>query len=115
MSGFRIRHGQAVAVGIALDSYYAMRKNMITEQEFHRIIDGMTACGLAVFVDCLDWRGKDGRLSILDGLDQFQEHLGGILTVTLPQGLGNKCEVHQMNIDLIEEAVHWLKDFAMRD
>ena len=34
---------------------------------------------------------------ILDGLEEFREHLGGKLTITLIQALGQGVEVHQMD------------------
>jgi 3-dehydroquinate synthase len=33
----------------------------------------------------------------LDGLEEFREHLGGKLTITLIQALGQGVEVHQMD------------------
>jgi len=41
-------------------------------------------------------------------LAQFREHLGGSLTVTLPKGIGGTVEVHQMNPEIVEEAVEFL-------
>jgi 3-dehydroquinate synthase len=109
MSGYSIRHGQAVAVGIALDSYCAMRRGLLTERDMNRIINGLTHCGLPTWYDLLEERTPDGVLLILEGLDQFREHLGGALTVTLPKGIGAKCEVHWMNVDHIAEAVRYLR------
>ncbi|MFB3893124.1 MAG: 3-dehydroquinate synthase [Phycisphaerae bacterium] len=109
MTGFRIGHGQAVAVGVAMDSFYAMRHGLLAETDLAGILDAMLACGLPIWLDELDRRTADGPLEVLDGLEQFREHLGGSLTVTLPKGVGAKCEVHQMNIETIEEAVCFLK------
>jgi 3-dehydroquinate synthase len=114
MTSYRVGHGQAVAVGVALDSYYAMRHGLISMQEFQRIVEGLIACGLPIYMDCLNERGADGTLAVLDGLNQFREHLGGGLTVTLPQGIGRKTEVHQMNAELIEEGVQWLRQRSGR-
>jgi 3-dehydroquinate synthase len=50
-----------------------------------------------------------GRKLILQGLDDFQEHLGGRLTVTLPYGIGRKAEIHQMDSAIIERAILYLK------
>jgi len=109
MSDYAIGHGQAVSIGIVLDSYYAMREGLITSDQFDRIIKSLLACGLPIWTDLLQERTPDGLLVILDGLNQFREHLGGALTVTLPKGLGSKCEVHQMSFDLIEQGVKELK------
>jgi 3-dehydroquinate synthase len=110
MSGYTIGHGQAVAVGIAIDSFYAMRQGLIAADEFERILAGMTECGLPVWDDLIEQRGADGVLVILDGLNQFREHLGGALSVTLPKGIGAKVEVHQVHADVVEQAIAFLKE-----
>jgi len=108
LSDYAIGHGQGVAVGIAADSFYAMRKGLLSEADFERIVAGLTAAGLPVWSELLAERAEDGRLRILEGLDEFREHLGGNLNVTLPDGLGRKCEVHQISPEIVEEAVEHL-------
>ena len=41
LSDFRIRHGEAVAIGIALDSTYSFLQGRITQEELNRIINLM--------------------------------------------------------------------------
>ena len=108
MSDYRIGHGQAVAIGIAMDSFYAMRQGLLDEADFARILKGLTAAGLPVWSELLSRRDSGGTLTVLDGLRQFREHLGGALNVTLPDGLGRKVEVHQVNPQLVEQAVEHL-------
>ena len=109
LTGCELGHGHAVAVGVALDSVYACREGLIGEPELEMILTGLTDAGLPIWHDHLGRRGEDGQLLILDGLAQFREHLGGALTVTLPDGLGRKIEVHQMNVELIDECVRTLR------
>ena len=108
MSDYWVGHGQAVAVGIAVDSYYAMRQGLITPNQLERILDGMTACGLPIYLDYLS-RRTGGELDILAGLDEFREHLGGRLNVTLPESLGDKREVHHLDRTIIAEAIEYLR------
>ena len=112
MTGFQVGHGQAVAVGIAIDSHYAMQHGMLSDKELKRILSGLIDCGLPIWHEKLDDRNPDGSLVLLEGLNQFREHLGGNLTVTLPASLGSKREVHQMNVEAIEQAVNFLKGFS---
>lgn len=112
MSDYSIGHGQAVAVGIAVDSYYAMKQGLISPADFDRIITGLLESGLPVWCEQLSMRGGDGELAVLDGLVQFREHLGGSLCVTLPDGIGNKIEVHHVDTDIVEQAVGYLKSKA---
>ncbi|MGD9127219.1 MAG: 3-dehydroquinate synthase [Planctomycetia bacterium] len=108
LSAHQVGHGQAVAVGIALDCYYAGRKGLITDDDFRTVVTALQQSGLPIYLDILSQRDSDGELEILDGLDQFREHLGGRLSVTLPDGLGSKCEVHHMDADLLEAGVEEL-------
>jgi 3-dehydroquinate synthase len=109
LSGYSLGHGQAVAVGIALDSAYARRIGLLAERELETILRSLDACGLPTYVDLLDRRDRAGTLIILEGLEEFREHLGGRLTVTLPQGLGRKVDVHQMEPGLVSACVEELR------
>ena len=110
MSDYWIGHGQGVAVGIAVDSYYAMSKGLISPADLERILTGMTRAGLPIYSEYLHRRDGQGELEILIGLERFREHLGGRMNITLPDGLGARLEVHRMDGDLIIEAVNALRD-----
>ncbi len=112
MSGNRLGHGQAVAVGIALDSCYAMLTGLISKAELKKILDAMAASGLKIWDQLLEKKDRNGRLSVLEGLAQFREHLGGRLCVTLPKSIGRKCEVNEMDEDAILEAIGLLKHYC---
>lgn len=108
MSNFDIGHGQAVSIGMAIDSYYAMRKRLISASDYEKIINGLRSSGLPVW-DVLLERKTDNKLELLEGLERFREHLGGELCVTLPDGLGRKLEVNEMDYGIIREAIAVLK------
>lgn len=110
MSGYRLRHGEAVAIGIALDSYYAMRLGLIPKKAFTTLLTALNQAGLPVWNKHLTTLKPDGTLSILDGLNRFQEHLGGPLTITLPAPIGARTEVHTMDPALIAEGIFYLKN-----
>jgi len=48
---------------------------------------------------------------VLKGLDQFREHLGGELTITLPKGIGERIEVHDIDPQLVEAAIGYLSAY----
>ncbi|MFT5124452.1 MAG: 3-dehydroquinate synthase [Kiritimatiellia bacterium] len=110
MSNFKISHGHAVAAGICIDSYYAMKKGWITEADYTAIETGLHESGYTLWYPEIDRRLGDGSLELLGGLAAFQEHLGGELCITMPDGIGAKMEVHEMDEPLIAEAVQHLKD-----
>jgi 3-dehydroquinate synthase len=109
MSNFTLGHGSAVAVGIALDSTYAMLKRLIAPAERDAIVGGLAACGLPVWSPLLARAGAGGEPDVLAGLEQFREHLGGRLCVTLPAPLGAKREVHRMDLSAVKKAIGLLK------
>ncbi len=109
MTRHRLSHGQAVAIGIALDSAYATLKGWITRKEFTAIHNGLTQAGLTLWHPALEKRKRGGGLEILDGLRDFQEHLGGNLCVTFPKGIGKAFEVHEINANIVKQAIRQLR------
>ena len=112
MSSHAMGHGQAVAVGLALDSYYAMSRKLISPADLERILRALLECGLPVWCEPLSQRDTAGQLVVLEGLDQFREHLGGLLCVTLPDGIGRGTEVHHVDYDVVEQGVEFLRGFG---
>jgi 3-dehydroquinate synthase len=104
-----LRHGEAVAIGIALDSRYSVLAGLLGEGEDLRIVRLLQALGFTLWNDALDLRDASGRRRIIAGIADFQEHLGGELTVTLLSAIGCGVEVHAMDEELIERAIEWLK------
>ncbi|MBT3376106.1 MAG: 3-dehydroquinate synthase [Lentisphaerae bacterium] len=115
MTGYRIGHGQAVAIGIALDSHYAMVEKLITPFDFERIVTALGECGLPIWDKCLDERNEVGGLVIVDGIEQFREHLGGRLCITLPDGIGRRREVHHIDVGRVGDAVDCLRTLSLEE
>jgi 3-dehydroquinate synthase len=101
-----------VASGVLLDSIYAARKSWLTGEELAAIRDGFRRSGFRLWFDELNRREADGTRTIFGGLRDFQEHLGGELTVTFPRGLGARHEVHEIDLALMEQALQELEAFA---
>lgn len=108
LSDFRIRHGEAVAIGIALDSTYSYLKGWISEADLSRIIAVFKTLGFELFTPEL------GGENLIKGLQEFQEHLGGQLTIMLLKALGKGEEVHEMDHELINQSVDLLKNFNQK-
>ncbi len=109
LSGFRISHGEAVATGVVLDSIYAHKMGWLTAGELAQIRDGLARSGFHLWFDELAQRDATGALTVFGGLRDFQEHLGGELTVTFPRGIGARHEVHEIDLALMESAVQELR------
>lgn len=119
MTRHRLGHGQAVALGLTLDSVYARLKGWLTDRERQAIRLGLEQSGFALWHPALAQRDRSGRLELLRGLDDFREHLGGRLLVTFPRGIGRRHEVDRMDPSLIEASVRemasWRRPARRRD
>jgi len=109
LSDFRVLHGEAVAMGIALDSVYSFLAGMLTEENALRILNVLTDLHFNISDPIIHI--KDAGSPILKGLAEFQEHLGGLLSVTLLTDLGTGKEVHEMDHQLLIAASDYVANF----
>ncbi|ANT63226.1 hypothetical protein AYJ57_22375 (plasmid) [Salipiger sp. CCB-MM3] len=108
LTHYAVSHGDAVAMGIALDTRYSVLAGLLPEGGEERVLALLQALDLPVWHPALEQRDAGGQLEILNGLEEFREHLGGELTVTLLLGLGTGVEMHEMKPELVAEALGWL-------
>lgn len=106
LTDFQIRHGEAVAIGIALDSIYSFKKGLLSEGELHRILDVFHKLGFELYHSKL---AENDNINLRNGLTEFREHLGGRLTIMLLEEIGRGVEVHEMDNSLIAESVDYLE------
>lgn len=111
MSNYRVSHGQAVAIGLALDAAYAVSMGWLGLDEFDLLYKGLVESGFELWHELLE-RQRNGELDILHGLREFREHLGGELSLTMPRGIGAAQEIHEMDHNQIAEAIARLKRLA---
>jgi 3-dehydroquinate synthase len=100
MTGYRLRHGHAVAVGIALDCTYAALLGLFPRPDAQAVVACLAALGLPVFDPAL----HDGA-ELWRGAEEFRQHLGGTLCITLPRALGAALDVHQLERAAVLAAV----------
>lgn len=105
MSNYRIPHGEAVAVGMAIDASYAAAQGWLAETDCAALIQGLIDTGFTMSHSEMGRCLGDGRLELLGGLDDFREHLGGQLCVTFPDGLGRKQEIHTIDHACMERVI----------
>jgi 3-dehydroquinate synthase len=97
LSEFRVSHGEAVAVGMAIDLIYARRTGLLPEAAAERILGVIRGLGFELFAPVREIRSSSGRQDMLDGLEEFREHLGGRLTIPMIRAPGDRLEVHEMD------------------
>jgi 3-dehydroquinate synthase len=106
LTAFGLRHGEAVAIGIALDSAYACLKGMLPEPDWHRIYAMLRTVGFNLYVPELE------HPELTEGLTEFREHLGGELCITLLTGIGRSVQAHEIDRDVLYAAVAELRNAA---
>lgn len=110
ISKFAITHGEAVAIGMALDITYSVKRGIMPAEEAERALSLIERIGFETYSPFLLEQGRTGEAVILEGLEEFREHLGGELTVTLVPQIGQKLEVHEMDRQLVLEALQSLRE-----
>ena len=106
LTGFQVRHGEAVAIGIALDCVYAAKIGQLSETELNRILDVLSKLGFDLFHPKLS---ENDKINLRNGLNEFREHLGGRLTIMLLEKIGKGVEVHELDADIIAQSVDYLE------
>jgi 3-dehydroquinate synthase len=118
MSNFRLSHGDAVAVGIALDARYSTACGWLKPKDATRIGHVLQKLGCdtghgkinPLVRKLLSRRDARGQFVVLAGLEEFRQHLGGALTLTLLRGWGHGEETNDVDFALmarvIAEAIH---------
>ena len=106
LTNFSVLHGEAVAMGIVLDSVYSFLSGRITEKDITRIIDLMTALGFDITHPQM--KIEDEHSPLVAGMNEFREHLGGKLTIMLLKEIGKGEEVHELDIQLLKKSSDWI-------
>lgn len=109
LSEFRLAHGEAVAVGMALDIVYARSMGLLADGPAQRTLKLMRELNLPIYTEDLIRVDVRGRHRILEGLEEFRQHLGGTLTVTMVRDIGQMFEVHEMDEVKIVQAIDVLR------
>lgn len=110
ISGGEVLHGEAVAIGVALDTLYAEAAGYVTAEECTRVLACLRAAGFSLWHESLAQRDAITNLpTVLVGLEQFREHLGGELTLTFPCPLGKSKEIHTLDIPRMQACITTLQ------
>lgn len=105
LSHFRLTHASAVAIGLWLDVCYSVKAGLLDFSSAARIGEVLEIMDMPMFDETLLQLDAAGKRSVLAGLEEFREHLGGRLTVLLLRGPGFGVDIHEMNPLWIEECI----------
>jgi 3-dehydroquinate synthase len=109
LSEFRVSHGEAVAVGMAIDLIYARRTGLLPEPIAERILGIIQRLGFELFAPIRQIRGPSGKQDMLDGLEEFREHLGGRLTIPMIRAPGDRLDIHEMDGPVVKASFDELR------
>ena len=115
LTSHELRHGEAVAIGLAQDCAYACLAGALDPEDLWRVLEVLERVGLPIWHPAATARGAGGRPPLLDGLEEFREHLGGRLTITLIDGVGSAFDVHELDKGLVLEATTLLRHQSERE
>ena len=108
LTNHQLRHGEAVAIGLALDTTYSHLSGFLAENDWRRVIGLLRLLGLAVYAPELTTRIGD-QPAILKGLEEFREHLGGRLTIMLLRAIGVPFDAHEIDKGVMLGSVEVLR------
>lgn len=100
----RVRHGEAVAIGIVLDTRYAALTGLLSDRDADRIRATLLSLRFEL------WHEAMAEPALLDGLDEFAEHLGGELSIALPTAIGAAREVGDIDRNTMQRAITDLRE-----
>ncbi|MFN5196817.1 MAG: 3-dehydroquinate synthase [Planctomyces sp.] len=110
LSRFDLRHGEAVAIGVAVDSVYSSLVHGFPAAQAEQVLQALE--GLGLLQDHPSLRATD---ALFAGLEEFRQHLGGRLTVTMLEQIGRPIDVHEVNRELMTEAIRRVQDRAAQN
>lgn len=92
MSGYSLRHGEAVSIGVALDCLYSSRVYNLSREDARRVVGCLADIGLPTSHPLLAEKN-----ALFEGLEEFRQHLGGELTITMIDQPGTPLDVHKID------------------
>lgn len=108
LSKYKISHGESVGIGIILDCTYSYLIKLLDKNSWKRIINTFIKLNLPIYTKELSIK-KNGKQILFDGLEEFREHLGGKLTITLIKNIGTQLDIHHINITIYQKALKLIK------
>lgn len=110
ITGFSLRHGEAVAIGVAIDTAYSALSLGLSDVDLTRVVACLARLGFV-----LDHSRLNDFESLCAGLEEFRQHLGGRLTLTMLRGIGQPVEVHEVDRNLMQRAIQRVRVLAPKE
>jgi 3-dehydroquinate synthase len=107
MTKFELRHGEAVAIGVAVDTVYSSLVHGLPAEDADRVLRCLVNLGAPLSHPAL----RDTK-QLFQGLEEFRQHLGGRLTLTMLRRIGEKLDVHDVDQPKMLQAIAHVANYA---
>lgn len=104
LTNYQLRHGEAVGIGVAIDCYYSSLKHGFPREDADAVLDCLDQLGTPLWHEAIDPVDR-----LLEGLEEFRQHLGGRLTITMLRGIGDPIDVHEIDHAAMRHAIEMLR------
>ena len=107
MTEFELRHGEAVAIGVAIDTVYSCLVHGLPQSDAQRVVRCLAELGVP-----LGHPAVNDVDTLVRGLEEFRQHLGGRLTLTMLRGVGDPIDVPALDDAAMRTAIEQVAEFA---
>jgi 3-dehydroquinate synthase len=106
LTNFELRHGEAVAIGVAIDTIYSCLAAGLPKVDADRVLHCLSDLGFE-----LDCPLLHDETELMAGMEEFRQHLGGRLTLTMLAEIGRPIDVHDIDRKLMHQAIQAVRHY----
>ncbi len=107
LTHFELRHGEAVAIGVAIDTVYSSLVHGLPKADARRVLQCLAELGFNLSPPVVS-----DSAALFAGLEEFRQHLGGRLTLTMLEAVGKPLDVHEVDRERMRQAIEEVAQFA---
>jgi 3-dehydroquinate synthase len=99
MTGYSLSHGDAVAIGLAIDMRCSVILGLLETEIADRVIALLHQLGFPTN------HAELQNPELLEGIEEFRQHLGGQLTLLMLKGIEDPIDIHQLDSAIVRQAI----------
>ncbi|MBC8201388.1 MAG: 3-dehydroquinate synthase [Planctomycetes bacterium] len=99
LTGNELTHGEAVSIGLAIDIRCSVQLGLLDEAVAIRAINLLHTLGLPTSHPSIV------NPALLEGIEEFRQHLGGRLTLLMLAGIAKPINVHALDPEIVRQAI----------
>ncbi|MDP7006446.1 MAG: 3-dehydroquinate synthase [Phycisphaerales bacterium] len=99
LTDYDLTHGEAVSIGLAIDIRCSVLLGLLEEKTSDRAINTLQSLELPTF------HQEMNNPLLIDGIEEFRQHLGGELTLLMLEDIGKPVNVHNLDSRIIKQAI----------